>query len=41
MTLKQIGEGIQQLAGIDYAIKTGRTTPQVAIEQLVLNLGGM
>ncbi|MHC4283941.1 MAG: DNA polymerase III subunit delta [Planctomycetota bacterium] len=38
MTLKQIGDGIQQLAGIDYAIKTGRTTPQVAIEQLVLTL---
>jgi DNA polymerase-3 subunit delta len=38
MTLKQIGDSIQQLAEIDYAIKTGRTTPQVAIEQLVLNL---
>lgn len=38
MTLKQIGDGIQQLAGIDYAIKTGRTKPQVAIEQLVLKL---
>jgi len=36
--LKQIGDGIQQLAGIDYAIKTGRTKPQVAIEQLVLSL---
>jgi DNA polymerase-3 subunit delta len=41
MTLKQIGDGIQQLAGIDYAIKTGRTKPQVAIEQLVLKLAGM
>ncbi len=38
MTLKQIGDGIQQLAGIDYAINTGRTKPQVAIEQLVLSL---
>jgi DNA polymerase-3 subunit delta len=38
MTLKQIGDGIQQLAEIDYAIKTGRTKPQVAIEQLVLQL---
>ena len=38
MTLEQIGDGIQQLAGIDYAIKTGRTKPQVAIEQLVLKL---
>jgi len=38
MTLKQVGDGIQQLAGIDYAIKTGRTKAQVAIEQLVLKL---
>jgi len=38
MSLKQIGDRIQQLAGIDYAIKTGRTKPQVAIEQLVLKL---
>ncbi|MHC4546298.1 MAG: DNA polymerase III subunit delta [Planctomycetota bacterium] len=38
MTLKQIGDGIQQLAGIDYAIKTGRTKPQIAIEQLVLTM---
>jgi DNA polymerase-3 subunit delta len=38
MSLKQIGDGIQQLAEIDYAIKTGRTKPQVAIEQLVLQL---
>jgi DNA polymerase-3 subunit delta len=41
MTLKQIGDGIQQLAGIDYAIKTGRTTPQVAIERLVLHLAAL
>lgn len=38
MSLRQIGYRIQQLAEIDYAIKTGRTTPQVAIEQLVLQL---
>jgi len=38
MSLKQIGDSIQQLAGIDYAIKTGRTKPKVAIEQLVLKL---
>jgi DNA polymerase-3 subunit delta len=38
MSLRQIGDGIQQLAEIDYAIKTGRTKPQVAIEQLVLQL---
>jgi len=41
MSLKQIGDSIQQLAEIDYAIKTGRTKPQVAIEQLVLKLAGM
>ncbi|MHC4499306.1 MAG: DNA polymerase III subunit delta [Planctomycetota bacterium] len=36
--LKKIGDILQQLADIDYAIKTGRTKPQVAIEQLVLKL---
>jgi DNA polymerase-3 subunit delta len=41
MSLKQIGDVIQQLAGIDYAIKTGRTKPQVAIEQLVLKLSAI
>ncbi len=41
MSLKQIGERIQQLAEIDYAIKTGRTKPQVAIEQLVLRLSAI
>ncbi|MHC4362232.1 MAG: DNA polymerase III subunit delta, partial [Planctomycetota bacterium] len=35
MPLKKIGDILQQLADIDYAIKTGRTKPQVAIEQLV------
>jgi DNA polymerase-3 subunit delta len=38
MPLKQIGDILQQLADIDYAIKTGRTKAQVAIEQLVLKL---
>ena len=38
MTIQQIGSVIQELARIDYAIKTGRTTPKVAIEQLVLQL---
>jgi DNA polymerase-3 subunit delta len=41
MSLKQIGDGIQQLAEIDYAIKTGRTKPQVAIEQLVLKFSAI
>jgi len=38
MSLKQIGDTLQQLAATDYAIKTGQTKPQVAIEQLVLKL---
>ncbi len=38
MTLKQVGENLQQLAATDYAIKTGRTKARVAIEQLVLKL---
>jgi DNA polymerase-3 subunit delta len=38
MPLKRIGDILQQLADIDYAIKTGRTKAQVAIEQLVLKL---
>ena len=37
-TLEQLSRNLQQLAQIDYAIKTGRTKPQVAIEQLVLKL---
>jgi DNA polymerase III delta subunit len=36
--LKKIGDVLQQLADIDYAIKTGRTKATVAIEQLVLRL---
>ncbi len=38
MSLKQIGSAIQNLAAIDYAIKTGQTKAEVAIEQLVLRL---
>ena len=38
VTLKQIGANLQQLAEMDYAIKTGRTNPRVAAEQLVLKL---
>lgn len=35
-SLKQIGEILEKLAEIDYAIKTGQTKTEVAIEQLVL-----
>ncbi|MFB0554840.1 MAG: DNA polymerase III subunit delta [Phycisphaerae bacterium] len=38
MSLKQIGEYLQQLAETDYAIKTGQTKAKVAMEQLVLKL---
>lgn len=38
VTLPQLSRNLQQLAAIDYAIKTGQTKAQVAIEQLVLNL---
>jgi DNA polymerase-3 subunit delta len=38
MTLKQVGDSLEQLAATDFAIKTGRTKAQVAIEQLVLTL---
>ena len=38
MTLKQVGDSLEQLAATDYAIKTGRTQAQVAIEQLVLTM---
>ena len=38
MTLKQIGDILQHLAETDYTIKTGKTTPEVAIEQLILKL---
>jgi DNA polymerase-3 subunit delta len=36
--LRRIGQIIQKLADIDYAIKTGKTKAHVAIEQLVLEL---
>jgi len=36
MSLSRIGTILQQLAATDYAIKTGRTKANVAIEQLVL-----
>ncbi len=38
MSLKQIGANLQQLAAVDYAIKTGRTKTEVVVEQLVLRL---
>jgi len=38
MSLQQIGDTIGALAQIDYAIKTGRTKAQVAMEKLVLEL---
>jgi len=38
MSLEQIGAILQQLAKIDYAIKTGRTKAEIAAEQLVLSL---
>jgi len=38
MTLPQLSRSLQQLAAVDYAIKTGQTKAQVAIEQLVLNM---
>jgi len=38
ITLAQLSRILQQLAAIDYAIKTGQTKAEVAIEQLVLNL---
>ena len=38
MTLRQIGANLQRLAEMDYASKTGRTKPQVAMEQFVLTL---
>jgi len=39
-SLRQIGTTIEELAGIDHAVKTGRTKTQVAMEQLVLKLAG-
>ena len=37
MSLKQIGSILQQLAEIDFKIKTGQTKAEVAVEQLVLS----
>ncbi len=38
ISLDEIGKNLQRLAFIDYAIKTGQTKAQVAIEQFVLSL---
>jgi DNA polymerase-3 subunit delta len=38
MSLERIGANLQRLASIDYAIKTGQTKAQVAMEQFVLRL---
>ena len=37
-TLKQLGSNLEQLARMDFEIKTGRTNAQAAVERLVLNL---
>jgi DNA polymerase-3 subunit delta len=39
-SLEQLGGYIEQLAGIDHAVKTGQAKTQVAMEQLVLRLAG-
>jgi len=39
-SLPQIGVFLEELANIDYAVKTGQTQAPVAIEQLVLRLAG-
>jgi DNA polymerase-3 subunit delta len=41
LSLKQIGDQIQQLAATDYAIKRGQARPRIAIEQLVLRLAAL
>lgn len=41
LSLEQIGKHLERLAEIDYEIKTGRTRPPVAIEQLVMSASGM
>ncbi len=38
VSLKKIGQYLQQLGETDYAIKTGQTQVQVAMEQFVLSL---
>jgi DNA polymerase-3 subunit delta len=40
VSLKQIGDILQQLAETDYALKTGKAKAEVAMEQLVLGLAG-
>ena len=41
LSLKQIGDQIQQLAETDYAIKRGQAQPRIAIEQFVLQLAAL
>ncbi len=41
LTLRQLGDQLQQLAETDYAIKRGLAQPRVAIEQLVLKMAAM
>ncbi|MGA2172659.1 MAG: DNA polymerase III subunit delta [Sedimentisphaerales bacterium] len=41
LTLKQIGDYLQQLAATDYAIKKGLAQPRIAIEQLVLRMASL
>jgi len=38
LSLKQIGEQLGELAGIDYAIKRGRAQAKVAMEEMVLKM---
>lgn len=41
LTLRQLGDQLQQLAQTDYAIKRGQAQPRVAIEQMVLKMAMM
>jgi DNA polymerase-3 subunit delta len=38
LTLQKIGSYLQNLTAVDYAIKTGQTTPRVALERLVIEM---
>jgi len=38
LTLEKIGGYLQKLAATDYAIKTGQTSPRVALEKLVIEM---
>jgi DNA polymerase-3 subunit delta len=38
LTLQNIGSYLQNLTAVDYAIKTGQTTPRVALERLVIEM---